>query len=556
MPKGLDRREILCGGASLGLMLQTGWARAATADSESCLVEVSDGKLRGVRRGGLDIYRGIPYAGPVSGAGRFKEAPAPVRWSGVRDATRLGMPAMQPPKGTYGIDEPVPGEDCLVLNIWAPTGGRSGKPVMVYSHGGGFITGSAGSVLQDGGNLARENDVVVVATNHRLGLFGYLYLDHLGGEDYAGSGNRGVQDIAVALRWVARNIAAFGGDPRNVMIFGESGGGVKTSCLYAMPQAAPYFHKASIESGPGARIMAAQTAMQTTDLVLKDLGLDRASWRKLLEMPADKLLATQMRVGSMPNVAPKIWGGPLGLASGTPGSFGAVVDGHVMPHHPFDPVAPAISRDKPLLVGGNAGEQEFFSLVAGDFDAWRLDEAQLATRMKVAMGDEGARVIEVYRQGRPGATPSDLFFAIQSDLFSLQGATAIAERKTDQGGAPAYRYVFAFEQGYPVPGTQAHMGAMHGLDIAFKFNNMNASILGRPAFAGPRPERFAAGKNMSGFWANFARHGKPSADGQPEWPAYDKQIRASMYIDEHCHVEHDPGKAERLFWEKKIKSAV
>lgn len=552
MAMPLDRRSLIGASLSLPLLLRPAWSQAIPADAGECFATVAEGKLRGVRSSGLDVYRGVPYAGPVAGSGRFKAAPPPVAWSGVRDASRLGPPSIQPPNGTYGIDEPAPDENCLVLNIWTPTGGTPGKPVMVYSHGGGFTSGSAGSVLQDGGNLARDNDVVVVATNHRLGLLGFLYLDHLGGEDYAGSSNRGIQDIAVALRWISRNIAAFGGDPHNVMIFGESGGGVKTSCLYAMPQAAPLFTKASIESGPGVHIMTPDLAIQTTDRVLADLGLDRNSWRQLIEVPAAQLLAIQMRIGNPLNTAPPAWGGRKGLAGGTLGNFGAVLDGQVMPHHPFDPGAPAISRGKPLLVGGNEDEQMFFSQIAGDNAAWRLDDAALSSRMTSAFGPEVADIIAAYRSDRPAASPSDLYFAIQSDLFSLQGSTLIAERKTRQGGAPAYRYIFAFDQGGPVRGAEnLRMGAMHGLDIAFKFNNMDAAILNRPAFAGPRAERFAAGANMSRFWASFARTGVPVASGQPKWPAYDLVNRPTMYIDAQCHVVNDPYRAERLFWEKR-----
>jgi para-nitrobenzyl esterase len=257
----MGRRSLLLGGS--GLLAALGlpaWA----AHSENCTAEVEEGRLRGVRRMGCDAYFGIPYAGQVSGQNRFRKAPKANAWAGVRDATHPGPPSIQPPHPIIGYTEPAQSEDCLVLNIWAPSGPGRKRPVMVYSHGGGFVSGSAAAALQDGSNLAREHDVVVVATNHRLGLLGFLYLDDIAGADYAGSGNRGVQDIAVALGWIRRNISAFGGDPDNVMIFGESGGGAKTSALYAMPEAAPYFHKASIESGPGVRLFEADEATATT----------------------------------------------------------------------------------------------------------------------------------------------------------------------------------------------------------------------------------------------------------------------------------------------------
>lgn len=548
MPFLLDRRSLLHGGAALTLAGLS--QRALAAAGEASIVEVSEGRLRGLRAGGVAVYRGIPYAGSVSGAHRFKAAPPPVAWSGVRDATRLGVPSLQPRGGTYGIDEPLPGEECLVLNIWAPEGGARNKPVMVYSHGGGFTTGSAGSPVQDGSNLARDNDVVVVATNHRLGLLGFLYLDQLAGADYAGSGNRGVQDIAVALAWVHANIAAFGGDPNNVTIFGDSGGGLKTSCLYAMPQAARYFHKASIESGPGVRVIEPELAAQTTRKLLDHLGIAPADWRMLLTLPAATLLDAQVKIGSPPNAAPARWGGRAGIGAGTLGSFGAVRDGHILPHHPFDPAAPPLSRGKPLIVGGNQEEQMFFSLVARDTAAWALDNAALAARMRQAFGAKAEAVIATYRGDRPGATPRDLYFAIQSDLFSGQGSTVIAERKMQQRAAPAFRYVLAYQQGGPVPGSSATMGALHAMDIPFKFNTVDATAGGRPPIAGPRPERHAMARTMSHAWATFARTGTPAAPGLPAWPAYDLARRPTMYLDVASHVVDDPHRAERLFWER------
>ena len=214
-------------------------------------VEMSHGKIRGARNDGVTIFKGIPYAGRVSGDRRFRRPAELQPWPGVRDALHLGAPAIQPSRP----NEPEPAEDCLFLNIWTPATDNRKRPVMFYSHGGGFVIGSGGSASQDGTNLARNFDVVVVQTNHRLGLLGFLYLDELAGSEYAGSGNQGLLDIVAALEWVNKHISVFGGDPNNVMIFGESGGGAKTSCLYAMPEAAPYFNKASIESGPGVRML-------------------------------------------------------------------------------------------------------------------------------------------------------------------------------------------------------------------------------------------------------------------------------------------------------------
>jgi para-nitrobenzyl esterase len=543
------RRSVIASAAALGLA-RSNRAEASALPAETCIAEVTEGRLRGVRAGGVDVYRGIPYGGSVSGSNRFRQAPPPVRWAGIRDATRLGPPSIQPPGGYYGIGEPAPDEDCLVLNIWTPLGGAARKPVMVYSHGGGFVTGSAGSPTQDGTNLARDHDVVVVATNHRLGLLGFLYLDELD-RDYAGSGNRGIQDIALALKWLGANIGAFRGDPARVMIFGDSGGGLKTSCLYAMPAAAPYFSKASIESGPGVRIGEPEAAAETTRRLLRHLDIAPVNWRRLLEAPASVLLDAQTKIGTPPNRTPLNWGGRAGLGVTPVGNFGPVRDSLLLPQHPFDPVPPAFSRDKPLMVGGNEDEQMFFSLVAGDREAWDLDSAGLSARMEKSFAADAQSVIEVYRRGGPAASPSDLYFAIQSDLFSGQGSTVIAERKARQGGAPVFRYVLAFDQGGPLPGTSHRIGAMHALDIAFKFNNVDTAVGGRPALAGPRPERVEMGRTMSTAWASFAHRGKPAAPGLPHWRPYDVRSRATMFLDARSHLVLDPHREEREFWERR-----
>ena len=310
-------------------------------------VEITKGKIRGIRNEGVNIFKGIPYAGKVSGDWRFKRPATLEPWTGVRDALELGAPAIQAPRN----NEPAPAEDCLFLNVWTPANDNKKRAVMFYNHGGGYVIGSGGSRGQDGANLARNFDVVVVETNHRLGLFGFLYMGEVAGAEYAESGNMGMLDITAGLKWVKENISVFGGDPDNVMIFGESGGGGKTSCLYAMPEAAPYFNKASIESGPGVHMTTKENAIKTTDYVLKQLNIEPKDWRKLFDVPAADLFNIQQK---MPTVAPHI-----GKENGKIG-FGPVVDGIALPNHPFDPTAPEISRNKPLMVGWNEDEFTFF----------------------------------------------------------------------------------------------------------------------------------------------------------------------------------------------------
>src|SRR5580658_6143898 len=299
----MDRRKFLTN-TSLALAAMAGnsvsgkakfaWGQRAAAEMVD--VKTAYGRLRGMRRGDLVTFKGIPYSGPVSGASRFKAPPPLVPWTSVRDAFTPGPPSFQPSRPSFGSEEPFPSEDCLVLNIWTPAVDQRHRPVMFYNHGGGFVTGSGSTWYQDGGNLARLYDVVVVASNHRLGLLGYLFLADLAGEEYATSGNQGILDIAAALKWVHENIEAFGGDPHNVMVFGESGGGAKTSCLYAMPTVAPLFAKAAIQSGPAVRIGTPETAIETRRMLLDVLGLAPSDWRKLMEVPAPRMFEAQGEV--------------------------------------------------------------------------------------------------------------------------------------------------------------------------------------------------------------------------------------------------------------------
>ncbi len=508
------------------------------------VVDTPYGKLRGYQEDGVNIFKGVPYAGSVSGEKRFQKAGPVEPWKGIREAIQLGNPSIQPPNQTYGLNEPDPAENCLVLNIWTPANDNKKRPVMVYSHGGGFRTGSGGSVAQDGANLARMYDVVVVTTNHRLGLLGYLYLDEIAGEEFKGSGNRGVQDIGLALEWVNKNIELFGGDPNNVMIFGESGGGMKTSCLYAMPEASPYFHKASIESGPGVEIIAAETAAETTQLVLDYLNIRPDNWKKLLEIPASKLLEAQERIPKTRNPGS---GGFHGIGNSGTGSFGAVKDGVILPNHPFEPSAAEISKHKPIMVGWNEDEYIFFAMYSNDKEVFSISEDVLKSRLENEFGENTDTVFKTYKSANPDKTPGEIYIAIRSILMMGLGSIRIAERKTIQGGAPAFLYNFGYKSNNKIPGTDFETGAMHALDIPFKFYNVESGM------PGTKPDRFEAAKNMTQLWTGFARNGKPEIKGQVEWPVYDLKSRPTMRIDTKCEVIYDRFRNERKMWEKILK---
>lgn len=502
--------------------------------------ECVHGKLRGIRQEGVTIFKGIPYGGKVSGDNRFRRPAPVVSWSGVRDALQLGAPAIQSSRR----GEPAPAEDCLFLNVWTPANDNKKRPVMFYNHGGGYMSGSGGSGGQDGANLARNFDVVVVETNHRLGLFGFLYLDEIAGPDYAGSGNMGVLDITAGLKWVNENIAQFGGDPNNVMIFGESGGGGKTACVYAMPEAAPYFNKASIESGPGVRMLTKELAAETTEMVLKELNIAKSDWRKLLEVSPEQLLEIQNKFMFIPPFIEKIGAPEMH-------GFGPVVDGLVLPNHPFDPTAPQISKDKPLLTGWNEDEYTFFAMQRRDTGFTKISMDELPSKLEPQFGKGAATIVSAYRKALPNATAPQIYMAVLSINMMGLGSIEIAEKKTKENGAPVYLYNFGYKSDMKLPGTDFPMGTPHAMDISYKFNNVQLPKEGEEARRGFGDSSLASCKashNFAELWTNFARTGVPSAEGAPEWPAYNFKNRPTMRINTQCEIINDRYKTELDMW--------
>jgi para-nitrobenzyl esterase len=404
---------------------------------------------------------------------------------------------------------------------------------MVYYHGGGFMIGSGAAAWQDGSHLARDHDVVVVRSNHRLGIFGYLYLGGLLGDAFRG--NQGLDDLVLVLRWVQRNIASFGGDPDNVTIFGESGGGGKTASLYAMPDAAPYFHRASIESPIGPGHMTPDEATEVTRTVMR--RLDLTDPRQLLHVPASALLRAQM--GSAVSMQPGTHLPGQAIAAEPPIMFWPFVDGHMLPEEPFARIAPPVSALKPLIIGGCKDEAVFFHRL--DPSAFMLDEAGMEARVHALLGDRAAAWVAAFRKSRPQASPSALFMAIATAAPWRAHAIRIAEAKAKEGTAPVYAYLLDYPDPTPVPGTRYPQGSPHASDIAMKFDT--AADLGVTALA-----QLQTARNMSEMWATFARTGTPAARGQAAWPAYTLSRRETMIIDSSCRVEADPESAERRFF--------
>jgi len=534
MKKTIDqnrRKLLIAAGLSVPAMALPFGAMAG--NSSAPIATTAQGKLRGQAEQGILTFKGVPYGGSVSGPdNRFKAPPPPAAWSGVRDATRFGAPALQKSQ-PFGMDQPDMDEDCLFLNVWTPALDGKNRPVMVYQHGGGFVIGSGAAPWQDGAALAREHDVVVVQSNHRLGLMGYLYLGELLGEDY--EGNQGLQDLVAALKWVNQNIAQFGGDPDNVMIFGESGGGGKTSALYAMPSAQPYFAKASIESPIGPGHQTRQQATEMTREVMRRVNVTDP--RELLTLPAEELVKAQ--VGTVPFKAGVHGPADASKTGETELMFWPLIDGKVLPKEPFSPDAPQVSAGKPLMVGTCKDESVFF--YQGDKSVFNLSEEGLLQRLKPILGSRTNAWVDTFKTSRPQASPSEIFIAITTAKPWRAHHNRIAEGKARQGEASVFSYILDYDSPEVVRGTDFPQGSPHASDIAMKFNTA--------AQFGPKAEaRLQTAANMSTMWANFARHSVPSAPGQPAWQPFTLANRETMIIDAQCRMKNDPESLERQFW--------
>jgi para-nitrobenzyl esterase len=524
----IDRRSFISSGLGaaglLGANASRMFAAAAKLDSDAKpgpVVETAAGKVRGIEKPGVYTFRGVPYGASTAGDMRFLPAAKPTPWTGVRDAREFGLKAPQGPTGlrpeaaAEDRNEPM-GEDCLVLNVW--TGNvKSKKPVMMWLHGGGYAGGSAAYTIYDGTELARKHDVVVVGINHRLNVFGFLYLAELGNPKYAQSSNIGMMDIVAALEWVRDNIANFGGDPHNVTIFGQSGGGGKVSTLLAMPPANGLFHRAIVESGSTLRATPRDAAIKSTEAFMAKLGLQPNQVDEMQKMPMEQLLASIRGVQGL-RLAP-------------------VVDGKTLPTHPFDPGAPEISANVPMIVGCNAEEGTFGANAQID----PIDDATLYTRVKQTLrGDDATadRMIALYRKTHPGITNIDLVLTLGSDAAVRTNAMTQAERKAALGKAPVYLYNFAWNS----PVLEGKLKSMHTMEIPFVFDQVDEG----KAMTGSGQDRYTLAGKMAGAWAAFARSGNPDHKGLPHWPAFDASKRATMIFNDECKVLNDPNHEERL----------
>ncbi len=510
--------------------------------SQFVIADTTLGKVRGIDSGGVKVFKGIPYGASTAGANRFMPPTDPQKWAGVLDALEYGHSAPQrdpsaaPARAgaltVSGSGLPSEGEDCLVLNVWTPAvnDGRK-RPVMFWCHGGGFATGSGSSPDNDGTNLARRGDVVVVTINHRLNVLGFANLSEFS-TDFAASGDTGMMDIVHALKWVRANIAQFGGDANTVMIFGQSGGGRKVETLLAMPSAKGLFHRATIESGAALQVAGRDIAIRNGEQLLAKLGIPKADVREIQKLPVEKIMAAYFAV--------------VKDAAGVDqsiGGFAPTVDGKILPQHPFQPKASPVSADVPVMIGNTRTEMTLFS--ANDEAAFHLDESGLRTRVKELLGDQSLAMIDLYRGLNTGATPSDIYFLIASDYRYGAPTMKIAERRAELGKGPVYLYYFRWES--PVQGGR--LKSPHTMEIPFAFDNVKISS----RLTGGGPEAMALADKLSDAWIAFARTGNPNTPKLPAWPAFKGKARNTMVIDNESKVVNDPLREQRIAMYRAMK---
>jgi para-nitrobenzyl esterase len=533
----LKQASLLVAGTQAGALLPSAAAAAipgaakqakplSGAKGSNPVVDTSSGKVRGTVHDGIRVFKGIPYGASPAGKNRFMPPNKPAPWSGVREATAFGHSAPQPQlAGPYDflriidwVTIPGQAEDCLVLNVWTRAVKDNAKrPVLVSFHGGGFAIGSGAVTLYDGHPLAKFGDVVVVTLNHRLGCLGYLSMVDLGApQEFAQAGAAGMLDCVLALEWVRDNIANFGGDPGNVMIFGQSGGGAKVSHLLAMPSARGLFHKAAIQSGSMLRAVTREAAARATEQLLTRIGFTKKRVTDLQQVPVEMLISAQAILEESPDV-----------------EFAPSLDGSAIVRHAFDPDAPAISADVPVIVSTTLDDASNWST---DFD---LDDAELRNEVTKLAPDRSDAVLAAYRRAFPRASPFLLLGKMVTDRGDRRRAYTLADRKAALHRASVYMYSVEF----PSPAYGGRVGAVHVTDVPLVFHNIDGQLI---TGTGPDSRRMA--DQMAGAWVAFAKSGNPNHAGIPDWPTYTPDKRQTMIFNRTSRVENDPWAELRAMW--------
>ncbi|AOH82643.1 hypothetical protein AWL63_00235 [Sphingomonas panacis] len=515
----ITRRGLIGSVAALGA-LATSRAFARDFGAATAIVETASGPLRGrFEAGDVQAFKGLRYAAPPVGPLRFRPPQPLAKWTGIIDAAQFGNAAIQSPRQPDAPFDERQSEDCLFLNVWTPDlAGK--KPVMVWLHGGAFSSGAAGRPTYWGQQFARDG-VVLVSVNHRLNVFGFMQLPDAWGPDYASSGIAGMLDIVQALQWVKANIARFGGDPDNVTIFGESGGGAKVSLLLGMPPARGLYHKAIIQSGAALDATPRAYAQSLGNALTEVLGVKPGDVSALAAVDTQKIFDSQQR--AIDAVAKLDRGGFLS------GGFTPSIDGNALPRGPFTPEAQPWIADIPLIVGTNKDEGTMFAL--GNAALAGATDATFDAEVRKAYPKQADKVAAAFRAAYPGYTPADLITAMNGNRMFWVDSIKLAERKTRQ---PAPVWMYRMDHELPTMGGRLKAG--HATELSYVFGTYDNI----PNFVGTGPEPARMSAQMHPAWVAFAKAGKPEAPTLPAWPQYDLARRQTMIFNLESHVESDP----------------
>lgn len=507
------------------------------------IVETAYGKMEGTEREGVPSFRGIPFARPPVGELRWRPPRRSEPWTGVRDATQFGPECPQISTTYAGLSgagdrQQWPrSEDCLYLNVWTPAPDSAKRPVMVWIHGGALISGAGSNPAYHGQRIVKRGDIVLVTINYRLGLLGLLGHRELTDDETGYFGNYGLHDQIAALQWVQENIEAFGGDPANVTIFGESAGGLSVGSLLGVPSARGLFHKAIIESG-GWQVVNEDAATEKAQRFASAAGIEIRDTDKLREVPVDKILEAQTDI----------------LGSGVRGRFERfLLDGNLIPKKPIETIAEGNTRGIPVVTGTNRDEDKFFLRLRRNIhDASEADlikEAKRALARSIDSDDEldrmASEVVDTYRRAREkrgdSTDPFEILSAMRSDLiFRIPCAQVLDAHASHTDDA--YSYLFTWES----KAFEGQLGACHGLEIPFVFGRVDRAEM----FTGPTDDiDLALSDKIQDAWLAFARTGNPSHPELGEWSKYEPDRRATMVFDRESRVEDGPRDEERFAWE-------
>lgn len=491
------------------------------------IVETAYGKVQGKQMGDLYIWKGIPYAKAPLGPLRFRPPQKPDAWTGIRDATKFGPVAPQTSSvimNHLGNDIGNMNEDCLNLNIWSKGADEKKRPVMVWIHGGAFLSGSGSSAWYDGSSFASTGDVVVVTINYRLGILGFLHLGDIGGEEYASSGNCGILDQVAALQWIKENIAAFGGDPNRITVFGESAGAMSIGVLLGLPSAKGLFQQAILQSGAASNAMPSSKATHIAKRLLNELNVDSDNLSKLEELPVQQLIKASTVVPSM--------------------SLGPVIDGVTLPQSPEEAMKEGSAKDISIMIGTNKDEYRIFTF----FDPfWKNPDTNKI--MNIFQKTFGPLLPSISKEFNGAALSQNLYDQLMTIRIFTYPALKLAEQQVKQG-ASVWMYRFDWES----PVFNGELKSSHAIEIPFVFNTINTA--NTENLIGDSPNRQKLADHMHGAWISFAKNGSPSNNSIPKWPQYELEKRSTMMFDVECKVDFDPNYQDCLKWREATKTTV